>query len=86
MTTSTKTYIGYVITKDGYILAQVPSDDPRGKGGFMLCDDDQTFEVGVTSFPFGEWVAIADDDSRITCERREGLQWVIDDARAARDD
>lgn len=70
-----KIHRGYVITGDGTILVQVPNDN---QWGFMLCDDDQTWDggFGVAS----EWEPIANDDPRITDEDRERLQWILDEA------
>lgn len=69
-------HIGYVITEQDTIYAQVPSSNGHG---FAIADDDQTWPGGIG---IGSWEAIADDDARITTEDRERLGWIIEEARA----
>lgn len=72
-----KLHIGYVITSDGSIFAQVPDDN---EWGFTLSCDDQQWAGG-----FGvahSWEAIPDSDDRITDEDRDRLQWILDEARS----
>ena len=69
---SAKIHVGYVWAQ-GEVYLQLPADN---QWGFVIADDDQTWDFP----PFGEWEAIDDDDPRITPERREMLQWILDEA------
>jgi hypothetical protein len=75
---ATKVAAGYVVTEDGLILVQVPSEESRW--GFYLADDDQGWDggFGIAS----EWDLIADDDPRITEDDRERLGPILEDARS----
>ena len=76
--TTENIHIGYVNTNSGDIYVQIPDDN---RWGFAICDDDMSWSYHNTSGMPGEWTAIEDDDPRITDERREQLQWILDDAR-----
>jgi hypothetical protein len=66
-------YIGYVILDDGTILVQVLDDN---RWGFVLADEDQSWEGGFGLY--SSWEPIADDDPRITAQRRSELQGILD--------
>jgi hypothetical protein len=66
---------GYVIIDTGGVYVQLPA--PESRWGFVLADDDQTWDGG-----FGlaaEWEAVPDDDPRVTDEDRERLSWLLDE-------
>lgn len=69
---------GYVLTDHGTLLAQLPDDN---RWGFVLADEDQTWEGG---FGFGcSWELLADNDPRITEADRERLGWLFERELAA---
>lgn len=72
---------GYVVTQDGTVYVQLPADN---QWGFVIADDDQTWEGGFGLN--GSWELAAENDPRITDEDRERLSWLLDqaDASAAR--
>lgn len=69
--TSNGNLVRYVITEDGKVYLQGPSG---GQSGFALYDDDQQWEGGIGCAK--SWSAIADDDPRITPDRRTELEHV----------
>lgn len=68
-------HTGYVITKDGSVYVQVPTEN--NQWGFEICDDDQAWAGGIGIG--GEWTAISSDDPRITDADRDRLQWILDE-------
>ena len=63
-------YTGYVRTKDGTYLVQVPDDS---QWGFALADDDQSWPGG---FGWGEWTAVA--AAAVPPKVRARLGWLLD--------
>jgi len=74
--TAANIHVGYVITRNGTVLVQTPSDN---QWGFVLESDDQTWPGGVG---VGVYEALADNDVRINDEDRQRLGWILDEARA----
>ena len=68
-------YIGYVRTRSGTILLQLPDDNPWG---FVLADDEQSWPGG---FGWEEWEAIPDQEA--PPEVRERLDWLLEEVREA---
>ena len=69
-------HTGYVVdTATGNVYLQLPADNQQG---FVIADDDQTWEFP----PFSHWQAVADDDSCVSSDDRERLQWILDEHRA----
>jgi hypothetical protein len=66
-------HIGYVRTRSGSILLQLPADNPWG---FVLADDDQAWPGG---FGWESWEPLADDE--VPEEDRERLHWLLEDVR-----
>lgn len=65
---------GYVVTDDGEILVQLPTDN---QWGFVLADDDQMWPGG-----FGvaaAWELLSDSDPRITDDVRDRLGWLLEE-------
>ena len=69
-------HIGYVRTRSGEFLLQLPAANPWG---FVLADDELTWPGG-----FGiadTWTAVSDDEVPEDVRRR--LHWVLEEAREA---
>lgn len=65
---------GYVLTNRGTVLVQLPADN---RWGFLLADDDQTWEGGLGAAT--SWDLIAADDPRISAADHERLDWLLED-------
>jgi len=68
-------YIGYVRTRSGTILLQLPDDNPWG---FVLADDDQSWPGG---FGWEEWEPIAERE--VPEDVRQRLHWLLEEVREA---
>jgi len=71
---SVATHVGYVRTRSGSILLQLPA---ANHWGFVLADDEQTWPGG---FGWEEWEAIPDQEA--PPEVRERLHWLLEEVRA----
>jgi hypothetical protein len=67
---------GYVITDDGQIFVQLPAEN---RWGFLIADDDQSWEGGF-GLGIGGFTLLDEDDPRITDADRERLGWMLDGA------
>ena len=68
-------HIGYVRTRSGSILLQLPA---ANHWGFVLADDEQSWPGG---FGWEEWEAIPDQEA--PPEVRERLHWLLEEVREA---
>jgi hypothetical protein len=72
---SVATHVGYVRTRSGSILLQLPA---ANHWGFVLADDDQTWPGG---FGWESWEPIA--DSEVPEDIRQRLHWLLEEVREA---
>lgn len=75
---ATTAQAGYVVTERGTVYVQLPADNAHG---FVLADDDQTWDGGIGLAD--SWELVSDSDPRITDEDRERLSWLLDEHRNA---
>jgi len=68
-------HVGYVRTRSGSILLQLPA---ANHWGFVLADDEQSWPGG---FGWEEWEAIPDQEA--PPEVRERLHWLLEEVREA---
>jgi hypothetical protein len=72
---SEATHVGYVRTRSGAFLLQLPA---ANHWGFVLADDEQSWPGG---FGWEEWEAIPDQEA--PPEVRERLHWLLEEVREA---
>lgn len=65
---------GYVIGSDGKIYVQLPAEN---RWGFVICDDEQSWDGGVNS-GLNSWVLVAEDDKRVTEGDKSRLSCVLE--------
>jgi len=72
---SVATHVGYVRTRSGEFLLQLPA---ANHWGFVLCDDELSWPGG---FGWEEWEPIA--DSEVPEDIRQRLHWMLEEVREA---